>query len=174
MYLSTCVFTSVKTSSLQILMDLPGFFFQYMHATVFKKQISRIQDRCLYCLRTRCYVYTAPCKGMQQLRSQKQSGSSAPQLDVVTNYHGCPVPGAKLGTWCKLFALPPAPLHRVQLPCDIHPWFSEVQNTIISIWSHKRNRISVLWIKSELSDSFWKYIVQPHWVADWSFMHWKK
>lgn len=76
-----------------------GLFFlnQHMHDTVFKKHISGISRY----FRTIRYVYTTPYNAIQQLRSQKQSGSSAPQVDLVTNWDVCPVPGAKLGTWCQ-------------------------------------------------------------------------
>lgn len=153
MYLSTCVFISLKTSSLHILMGSLGFFFNLFMPLFLRSKFQVFQDRCLSYLRTIRYAYIAPCDAMQQLRSQTQSGSSAPQLDMVQLG---PQPLAWLPrSWSKArylvlpkFPLPLAPLHSVELPCDIYPWFLEVQDTIIAIWSHRGNWISVLWKKN--------------------------
>lgn len=85
MHPSSPVFMSLKTSSLQILTGSLGFFlFFFHHVVVAKKHISGISRWmwCLYYLRTARCVYTAPCNAMQQLRSQKHSGSSAPHSNL--------------------------------------------------------------------------------------------
>lgn len=77
----------IRISENQLSSDSYGFtglffcFYQHMHATVFKKQIPGISRyfRTIHC------VYTTPYNVIQQLRSQKHSSSSAPQLDLVTN-----------------------------------------------------------------------------------------
>lgn len=92
---STRVFMSLKTSSLQILTGSLSFFLFFQHIAIAKKHISGVL-RWLWCL---YYLRAALFSAMQQLRSQKHSGGSAPHLALVAHVTGLPC------SWSRVLAV---------------------------------------------------------------------